>query len=212
MGRTHGGGLGRRTQFAVQAALCLLLGVMPAIIMKPLSGVAAALCGVDVYEKLCGWGWLSVAPLDIRFSGASPAWILALIGIFAAVIFLLIRLRFGRIKDVVSATWDCGIPSVTPRMEYTATAFSQPLKIVFKAIYRPVKNIEVLSHETQPYFEKISKYEHTVQPIFERYLYRPIARFVISNSIKIINLQAGSIHMYLAYIFVMLIGLLLFVR
>jgi len=201
-----------RAGMGILAALCLLLGVMPAVIIKPLSGVASQLCGVDVYGKLCGWGWLSVAPLDITFSGVSPAWIAVLLGVVAAVMFLLIRVRFGRIRDTVSATWDCGIPAVTPRMQYTATAFSQPLKIVFKAIYRPVKNIEVLSHETQPYFEKISKYEHVVQPIFERYIYRPIARFVISNSVKIINLQAGSIHMYLAYIFVMLIGLLLFVR
>jgi hydrogenase-4 component B len=204
--------LSMRLGMGILAGLCLLLGIMPSIIIRPLCGVAYELCGADVYGRMCGWGWLSIAPLDVRFSGVSPALILSAVVTFTAVMFLLIRLRFGKIRDTAGATWDCGIPSVNPRMQYSATAFAQPLKVIFKAIYRPVKNIEVLSHETQPYFEKIKKYEHRVQPVFERYIYRPIARFVLSNSVRIINLQAGSIHMYLAYIFVMLIVLLLCVQ
>jgi hypothetical protein len=42
------------------------------------------------------------------------------------------------------ATWGCG-GELTARAEYTATAFSKPLLMIFRAVYRPTRDVETLA-------------------------------------------------------------------
>ena len=41
-------------------------------------------------------------------------------------------------------TWGCG-GELTARTEYTATAFSKPLMMIFGAVYRPTRQVEALA-------------------------------------------------------------------
>ena len=47
-------------------------------------------------------------------------------------------------------TWGCG-GELSARTEYTATAFSKPLMMIFRAVYRPTRQVESLA-EVSPYF------------------------------------------------------------
>jgi hydrogenase-4 component B len=104
-------------------------------------------------------------------------------------------------------TWACG-GALTAQTEYTATAFSKPLLMIFKAVYRPTREVEALA-EVSPYFPREVRYRAAIEPVFERYVYGPLLRAVlrVANGMKV--LQAGSLHAYLAYVLVLGVLLLL---
>jgi hydrogenase-4 component B len=51
-----------------------------------------------------------------------------------------------------------------------------------------------------------------IEPIFERWIYQPFHNGVLKLSKRIRALQMGSVHAYLAYVFVTLLVLLLLVQ
>jgi hydrogenase-4 component B len=114
--------------------------------------------------------------------------------------------RFGRKRGPV---WDCGLPGLTAENEYTATAFSKALRMVFSVLYKPRREIQAV-FDVSPYFPKEIRFESEIEPTFEKRLYAPLQEFIFRLSAKMRAIQAGSIHAYLAYIFVTLILLLLF--
>jgi hydrogenase-4 component B len=104
-------------------------------------------------------------------------------------------------------TWGCG-GDLSARTQYTATAFSKPLMMIFRAVYRPTREVEALA-DVSPYYPHEVRYRSAIEPTFERYVYSPLLRAVlrIANGMK--TLQAGSLHAYLAYVLVLGVLLLL---
>ncbi len=95
-------------------------------------------------------------------------------------------------------------------MEYTATGFVQPIKRVFSTIYQPTVKLETEFLEESRYFAKRRRFEFHIEPVFEKYLYDPVVNCFLGIADRLRILQAGSLHLYLAYIFVTLVVLLLF--
>src|SRR6266700_2061360 len=114
--------------------------------------------------------------------------------------------RFGRKSGPV---WDCGLPGLSEENEYTATAFSKALRMIFSVLYKPRREIQAV-FDVSPYFPKEIHFESEIEPTFEKRLYAPLQEFLFRFSARMRTIQAGSIHAYLAYIFVTLILLLLF--
>ena len=74
-------------------------------------------------------------------------------------------------------TWGCG-GELSAQTEYTATAFSKPLMMIFRAVYRPTRQVESLA-DVSPYFPQEVRYHAHIEPTFERYLYGPLLRAVL---------------------------------
>jgi hydrogenase-4 component B len=106
-------------------------------------------------------------------------------------------------------TWGCG-GILGPRTEYTATAFSKPLMMIFRAVYRPTREVEALA-DVSPYFPREVRYRSVIEPTFERYAYRPLLRAVLRVADRMKVLQAGSLHAYLAYVIALVVSLVLVV-
>jgi hydrogenase-4 component B len=83
--------------------------------------------------------------------------------------------------------------------------------MIFRALFRPRREVEA-DFEFSRYFTKAIRFEVHIEPTFERWLYQPLHRAVFKVSQKLRALQAGSIHAYLAYVFIVLILLLLWTR
>ena len=94
-------------------------------------------------------------------------------------------------------------------MEYTATGFSKPIRMIFKALFRPRRDVQ-REYDFSPYFAKSIRFESHVEEVFERRFYRPLRIMILRASRRIRAIQAGSIHAYLLYIFVTLLLLLVF--
>ena len=106
--------------------------------------------------------------------------------------------------------WDCGLPGLSDDNEYTATAFSKALRMIFAALYKPRREIQAV-FDVSPYYPKEIHFESEIEPTFEKRLYTPLQDLILWFSTRMRAVQAGSIHAYLAYIFITLVALLLLI-
>jgi len=80
---------------------------------------------------------------------------------------------------------------------------------VFSTIYQPTVKLETEFLEESRYFAKRRRFEFHIEPLFQAYFYDPLIVFVSGLADRMRIVQAGSLHLYLAYIFVTLVVLLL---
>ena len=134
---------------------------------------------------------------------------LALMAVCLLPVPLALWLIFGRQTRTRRApTWACGQPGLTPQMEYTATGFSKPVRMIFKALFQPRRDVQ-REYDFSPYFATNIRFESHIEEVFVERLYRPLRIWILRVSRRVRALQAGSIHAYLLYIFVTLLLLLL---
>ncbi|MCB0178852.1 MAG: hypothetical protein KDI62_11525, partial [Anaerolineae bacterium] len=112
----------------------------------------------------------------------------------------------------VSDSWGCGRIEQTPRMEYTATAFAEPLRRVFAELYRPTRELTIDFHPESKYFVQSIQYKSEITPWFERSLYEPLLRLIKGVAYRLRGLQSGSLHLYLLYLALTLLILLFATR
>ena len=190
------------------AGLCIVLGLAPMLVVPLLDRVTAPLTGAAISSQVLALdGWV-VAPVTVEFSSISTP-VLAMLLVVAGALGLLIARLFGKaLRARYYKTWGCGL-NLTPRMEYTATGFAQPIKQVFETIYQPTVKLEQEFLEQSKYFIKHQRFESHIEPVFEKYLYRPVVALLLATADRLRIIQAGSLHLYLTYIFVTLVLLLL---
>jgi hypothetical protein len=142
----------------------------------------------------------------------SPA--LVGVGLLVILAFMPVIMRFLQVNRRlrISDTWGCGRIGQTPRMEYTATAFAEPLRRVFAELYRPTRELTIDFKSESRYFVQSIEYRSEITPLFERLIYDPFLRLVQYTAQQVRRLQAGSLHLYLVYITVVLVILLLTAR
>jgi hydrogenase-4 component B len=191
------------------AVSCVGLGVAPMIVVPLIDRITGPLTGVSISSKILALDGWALAPANMEFSSVSPP-MLAVMLIGGGLLGLFLAFLFGgRLLTRSYKTWGCGI-TLSPRMEYTATGFVQPIKRVFSTIYQPTVKLETEFLEESRYFAKQRRFEFHIEPVFEKYLYDPIVDVFVGIADRLRILQAGSLHLYLAYIFVTLVILLLF--
>jgi hydrogenase-4 component B len=193
---------------AILGFACVVLGVLPMLFLPLLDPVTQELLGQRISPQLiAGNGWV-VTSLAVERGAISTAGMAAL---FMALLPLplVLWLAFSRLRrHRVDETWDCGLDRLTPHMEYTATAYSKPLRMIFQAIYRPRRRIQA-DFAVSRYFTKSIRFESHIEPTFEHWIYRPVNRAILRFSRRVRLIQTGSLTAYLVYIFLTLIGLLL---
>ncbi len=200
--------LSMRIGMGLLAGACVLLGLAPMLVVPLLDRITGSLTGTAIGAKVLALdGWV-VAPVRVEFSSISMPVLAALLVGSGALGLLLARMIGKPLRMRYYKTWGCGL-NLTPRMEYTATGFVQPIKRVFGTIYRPTVKLETEFLEQSKYFIKHQRFEFHIEPLFEKYLYRPVVAFLLAMADRLRIVQAGSLHLYLAYIFVTLVLLLL---
>ncbi len=178
-------------------------------LLQGLDPVAMQLTSTSIADQLTLSNGLVLSGVNPAGGTVSTLGI-AIIGICLLCVPFALRLIFSRdAKTRIGPTWDCGLQGLTPQMEYTATGFSKPIRMIFKALFRPHREVQ-REYDFSPYFAKTIRFEAHVEEVFETRIYRPFNRWVLRFSRRMRTLQAGSIHAYLIYIFITLIVLLLF--
>ena len=203
----HEAPVAMRVGMGLLAMACLVLGLAAVPLLSALSGVFA------VQPTLAA----AVAPrvgegLALAVSGGfaemSPVLVaLGLILVIGAVWIGARILGSGR-RVRVGETWGCGRVVQTPRMEYTSTAFAEPLRRVFAELYRPTQDLSIDFHPESRYFVQSIEYRSEILPWFERYLYGPAIVWLKRGASRVRALQSGSAHAYLTYLVIALLGLL----
>ncbi len=190
---------------AILSLMCIALGVLPFYVVRILDSVSAPLVGTSIGSRISFD--LSLATFSYFPASISTTWIALLVFVFLPLPVIL-YLLINRTASYRYETWGCGQPVSTVRNEYTATAFSKPIRMWLGGIFRPKREIQA-TYSVSPFFKESFKFESEIEQIFERYLYLPIVRLVLAVSRAARVVQTGSIHAYLAYIFVTLMVLLI---
>lgn len=192
----------------ILALLCIVLGVLPVYVMPFLDTVTTSLVGTSILKDVTFN--LSLATFNPAAGSFSTTWILLLLLVFLPLPFMLALLIGGRTGTRTYETWGCGQPVSTARNEYTATAFSKPIRMWFGNIYRPHREIQT-TYTGSPYFKKGIIFDTQVEPIFEKYFYGPVTWLVLAVSRIMRIIQTGYIQTYLLYILITLVIALIYV-
>ncbi len=200
---TMGAGMG------VLAALCLAAGLFPPAFIRMIDPVVTGLGGVSMADRLQGGLLFVFLPPETGGSRISPLSLLILLAAIVLMTLLVLRIAGGKYIRRKYGTWDCGYEALNARMQYTATGFSKPVKIVFRMLFRPSR--ELKTRGGSPYHPEWMGYSVASESLFEKRLYQPVARLVrrLSRKTKY-SVQTGSIRRYLAYIFFALIALMIY--
>jgi hydrogenase-4 component B len=182
-----------------------------------LACVALGLAAVPVVTAI---GWLvpaaTLSPGGLAFGGVSPGGgrlvlpgIAALLFAFGALALLVPR-TLGPVRTRVVETWACGV-TLQPVHEYTAVAFAKPIRLMFRDIVRPVRDVGVL-HRSGTRFVASVHYRSHIAPIFERYVYQAFTDRLVATARVVRRVQNGSLQAYLAYLFAALLIALVLAR
>ncbi|MBU6323144.1 MAG: hypothetical protein KGI41_02650 [Patescibacteria group bacterium] len=197
--------LGRaRSEHAEAAEPMPVLLLVPPLLCAAFS-VLLGLFGLPVLSAATA-GFGSLVPVTTVVPGASmSAWfVFALLAFASAFAFIAYRV-FARNRTVRrTETWDCGTP-LTPRMEYTATGFSAPMRFFFRGLVMAQK--EILAEAVVPGNPWIAnrRIEWSIASVWEAWLYRRIARGIVSVAAFVKRLQNGVIQLYLLFVLLALI-------
>jgi hydrogenase-4 component B len=191
-----------RVAMTASAALCVSLGVFPALAVIPIQKVIGSLrafrgmapAEAGVWSALGGGGDGSLAPWAVA---------LAVGGVWCGA-FLLPRLLGTPVRRY--RTWDCGYAHLSPRTQYSATAFVQPLLVIFRRIYRSRVRIQV----DRKYLPSRIRCMVSRPAAIDRRLLDLGGRLTVMLSAQVSRLQAGSVHLYLLYIFLTAVALMIF--
>ena len=195
---------------AALALACVGLGLAPAFVVRTLG---AALSSLDRF-----------APAEVTFTLGLPLRVPGAVGEMSAPLLALgLLLLLGLVPLAlwlggadrrlrIADTWGCGRIGQTPRMEYTATAFAEPLRRVFAELYRPSRDLSIDFHPASKYFVQSIEYRSEIHPWFERVLYDPFLRALRVGATWTRRLQGGSLHLYLVYMAFALLVLLTVAR
>jgi hydrogenase-4 component B len=104
--------------------------------------------------------------------------------------------------------WDCGAGPLSPRMEYTATSFAEPLQRVFDDVLQPELDVDVSHVQESRYLVDSVQYRRRVPDRIERRLYNPVLAVAGAWGRAGRRLATGSVHRYLGYGFSSLVALL----
>ncbi len=196
-----------RIGMQILAIACAGFGLGAGWFLPVLDGVTMQLLGAARATEPAG-PWV-VGAGSLQRGSVSPAVVALLLLLAAGLTVLAWPIRGSWSKRRIRTPWDCGLPGLGPQHEYTATAFSKPIRMVFAALFQPRRQIEAV-FDVSAYFPREVRFESGIEQPFEDRLYTPLRRVILWVSGRMRNIQAGSVHLYLAYIFVVLIGLLVF--
>ncbi len=185
------------------AATCIVLA-LTATWGAPLAGsVVTGLADLPTAMPPIAFGLSLQTPDD--FATMSPALMALLLLIVLGLTPLAMRWLRVEWRLRLGDTWGCGRIGQTPRMEYTSTAFAEPLRRVFAELYRPTKELTIDFHPESKYFVQSIGYRTEIRSWFEEYLYAPVVALVRWLSLQVRRLQSGSLHGYMTYLFVVLV-------
>ncbi len=197
--------LGMRAGQGLLAALCLVFGVLPTYTVQALEPIAHQLLGRGL-PSASAQGWLWLTPVSPQTASYAAPLVLAGMVLFGGVMFALLnaRRRTRRVRRTIP--WACGFGPLDARMQYTSTAFTHPIRRIFRPVWEIHEEVETGGDRgLRP---AALRHRLHVEDRSWRVLYEPVGRWVAVAARQVGRIQTGSVRTYLAYSFLTLVVLL----
>jgi hydrogenase-4 component B len=132
-----------------------------------------------------------------------------------AILFFLtwfIVTRCTRRRSVVrKELWAGGIPRLLPEMSYTATGFSNPVRVVFQAVFRP-NIVEDTRQTVSVHFRTAIHRRRDDTHLVDRLFFHPVGDAVVWFAKLLAGMHHGRLNAYVSYILGFLLLILLLYR
>jgi hydrogenase-4 component B len=192
------------TAMLIFAALCLLGGIFPGVVIDAMAPVTQALLLARMPVQLAD-AWLTIVPVAASRSSYNGLLVFFFIAASTWLTVLAIH-RFASHALRRGPAWDCGFPDPSPATQYTAASFAQPMRRVFGSVVFRTRETVDMPAPGDMRAASIRKVSHDL--VWET-LYRPLGRLVMSIADGMNVLQFLTIRRYLGFVFAALVFLLL---
>ena len=187
-----------RLPMQLLAAACVVIGVASPALVGALAPVLTEVTGLPS-ASVQAQVMQTAGPL-----GSVTGCALGLLALVVVVLSLRGRLLGGRpVGEVV--TWDCGYLQPSPRMQYTASSFAQPLTDLFGLLLGTRQRLS----RPEGFFPEAASLSTETPDICRERVYRPIFSGLGRGLFAFRWLQHGRVQLYILYIALTLLALLL---
>jgi hydrogenase-4 component B len=195
--RAHEPGLAMRLPMLLLAASCVLIGLLAPLAMYGLAPVVANVTGLspDIVRVS-----VTRAGGVLSFVTGVGVGLLALIAALAALRYWLLS---GR-PVTAQLTWDCGYGHPTPRMQYTASSFAQPLTDLFSVVLHTRRRLV----PPTGWFPQAASLATETEDVCAERVYAPVFAGIGRGLASLRWVQHGRVHLYVLYIALTLVVLL----
>jgi hydrogenase-4 component B len=194
-----------RLGMAILALGTFILGIWPGIVLRITKNIVEGY----FHETVTGNAIVYLPLTERSAESVSLGLVFASFLVLLLLIVVLLRLWVGKSKNQIDETWNCGTP-LLPSMEYTGSSYSHPVLMIFGWLYRIRRNVEIRGEYA--YYPKRIRHRLEIDSVIESKLYRPLVHYTVLLSQRLRAIQSGNLQSYLAYMIVMLIILLLWIR
>ena len=185
------------------AMACAGLSIGAPAVLTALDRSVRATTGIDI-RRILLLPNLTVIPAHTNFSAFSPTYLAVFLVAVTAVPMMIYLAGRPRGPTQRVPVWDGGIVDFKPRMQYTATTFANPVRVIFERLYRPDVRVDRASDDPAGRSGPVH-YRMEVLPLFEHFLYEPLLRAVRRGARLIQRIQSGDVNLYLLYILVVVV-------
>ncbi len=193
------------TTMFLLAALCLLAGVLPGVVIDGLAPVVSTLTAGTRLPPQMTLAWLSLVPIAPERSSYNGLLVLIFM-IFSAelAVFTIHRLASNAVRR--AAPWDCGFPDPNPATQYTAGSFAQPIRRVFGSVVFRAKETVTMP---PPGDIRPARLQVQLRDLVWDWLYTPLTAAVGYTATRLNPLQFLTVRRYLTLVFGALVILLM---
>jgi len=195
--QAHEPGLAMRLPMLFLAAACVMIGGLAPMAVRVLAPVVRAATGLPAETVRQA---MLPATRPLAFVASTALGLLAISALVAG-------LRRWLLADrhvAEGCTWDCGYAQPSPRMQYTASSFAQPLTDLFALFLQTRRNLV----PPEGFFPRAASFATETPDACTDRLYTPVFATIGRGLAALRWLQHGQVHLYVLYIALTLLVLL----
>jgi hydrogenase-4 component B len=179
------------------AAGCIIIGLTAPLFIRLVFPAIQTVAGLSADSMA------SISATESNILGNLTVVLLILIALTGA-LFLIRRLLPMAKEERLDNTWGCGYAKPTPRMQYSASSFAQPLIDLFRICLGTLSSGKAV----KGFFPGKASFSTHTSDMAQEKLFRPLFQLIerLTNPLRM--LQHGGIHLYVLYIFITLVAIL----
>ncbi|MGA8841334.1 MAG: proton-conducting transporter membrane subunit [Candidatus Aquilonibacter sp.] len=128
----------------------------------------------------------------------STTYLWVIIGVLALVTYAVVRFATRARRAQRSKTWAGGLTRVLPEMTYTATGFSNPVRVIFEAVFDPTE-VENTRETIHDHFRAAIRRAREDIFLSDRFISEPIANLVRRAATMLARIHHGRLSAYVGY-------------
>jgi hydrogenase-4 component B len=139
----------------------------------------------------------------------STSYMIVVLVVLLLLSYAIVRLWLTRLQKLSrKIRWDGGVRNLLPEMTYTATGFSNPVRVIFDAVFRPT-TVEDTRETVAQHFRTAIRREQVTVHVMDRWLIRPTRNAMVNLARRLALMHHGHLNTYAAYVLVALLAALL---